>query len=206
MSFENNNYKIGIDLLRKKSDFFGGMYDKLGFLEQRWREASFEAFVATIIGQQLSGKAADTIYARLLGLSPGDITPNSLQVRNVEELRSVGISNAKARYILKLAEKFVTNEISIEDFATSTNIELYNKLNNITGIGPWSARIIMLFNFNRLEAFPFGDTTLEKTYSALSGKDVSMLQDEVKEWQPYSGIVAMYMWSFADNIGLNKNL
>lgn len=206
MSTRSNDYNSGIEFLRNNSELFERMYDRLGYLEQRQRNADFQAFVSTIVGQQLSGKAADTIYSRLLTLLSNDVSPQSLNSKTIDELRSVGISNAKARYILMLAEKFIENQISIEGLNLSTDEELYEKLNDITGIGPWSARIIMLFNFNRLQAFPFGDATLERAYQSLTKNDLLLLKEDVEKWQPYSGIVAMYLWSFVDDIGLDDTV
>ena len=121
MSTRSNDYNSGIEFLRNNSELFERMYDRLGYLEQRQRNADFQAFVSTIVGQQLSGKAADTIYSRLLTLLSNDVSPQSLNSKTIDELRSVGISNAKARYILMLAEKFIENQISIEGLNLSTD-------------------------------------------------------------------------------------
>ena len=204
MHMRYDEYKLGVEFLRANAPIFAHMYEHLGYLEQRRRTANFEAFVSTIVGQQLSGKAADTIYARLLSLVSNDISPLSISSTSIEEMRKVGISNAKARYITLLAEKFISKEITIEDLAQSDDTSLYKKLIKMTGIGPWSARIIMLFNFNRLNAFPLGDATLERAYSILSQKDLASLEKDLTTWQPYAGIVAMYLWSFNDEIGFNE--
>ena len=206
MHMRYDEYKLGVEFLRANAPIFAHMYEHLGYLEQRRRTANFEAFVSTIVGQQLSGKAADTIYSRLCCILSNDVNPASISAIDIDELRSAGISNAKARYILLLAEKFLSKEITIEDLEQSDDEALYKKLIGITGIGPWSARIIMLFNFCRLSAFPFGDTTLERAYSKLTHKDLTSLESDVATWQPYSGIVAMYLWSFNDKIGLDGSV
>ena len=113
-------------------------------------------------------------------------------------MRQVGISNAKVSYILNLAEQFHAGEINLEIFNSSEDSELYKSLTDIKGIGSWSAKIIMLFNFQRLDAFPFGDVTLEKAFEELWEKSIDHLQSNVENWSPYSGIVAMYMWSYMD--------
>lgn len=204
MHMQIDEYKLGVEHLRVKAPIFSTMYDRLGFLEQRHRTANFEAFVSTIIGQQLSGKAADTIYSRLSSLVCNEISPLTISLTDIEEMRKVGISHAKTRYIKLLAEKFLSKEITIDDLAQSNDASLYKKLINITGIGPWSARIIMLFNFSRLNAFPLGDATLERAYSILSQKDLPSLEKDLATWQPYAGIVAMYLWSFNDEIGFDE--
>lgn len=192
------NYIGGIDFLKKNDDVFRNLYENLGFLEQRKRAPSFASFTSTIIGQQLSGKAADTIYGRLLVKVENQVTPEKLYPLQISELRELGISNAKALYIRELAKQFVDGQIKLSILETATDEQLYKYLTAIKGIGPWSARIIMLFNFQRLNSFPFGDATLEKVFCMLWKRDIKDLPKLVEDWSPVSGIVAMYMWSFID--------
>lgn len=193
-----SDYEKGLKFLKKNDPVFSELYAKLGYLNQRKRAANFSTFVSTIVGQQLSGKAAETIFNRLL-----DVVENDLQPRNIiriekSKLRQVGISKAKVSYILSMAEQFYSGVIDLEILNNNEDAELYKSLTAIRGIGPWSAKIIMLFNFQRLDAFPFGDVTLEKAFEELWEKPIDHLQSNVKNWSPYSGIVAMYMWSYMD--------
>ena len=184
--------------LKKNEPVFSKLYKKLGCLNQRKRSANFSAFVSTIVGQQLSGKAADTIFNRLLDAVENDLQPANILKIPPWKMRQVGISNAKVSYILNLAEQFHTGEIDLEILNGMEDSDLFKNLTAIKGIGPWSAKIIMLFNFQRLDAFPYGDVTLEKAFEELWEKPIDHLQSNVENWSPYSGIVAMYMWSYMD--------
>ena len=192
------NYEEGISFLRQNDQQFEDLYQQLGFLKQRKRSISFSSFVSTIIGQQLSGKAADTIYRRLLEKVHDKVTPENIGRMTISELRSIGISNSKSSYISELSKMFLEKKFKIAVLKKLSDIELYNELLKIRGIGPWSAKIIMLFNFQRLNAFPFGDGTLERAFPLLWDLDLNCLPDYVDKWSPYSGIVAMYMWSYID--------
>ena len=184
--------------LKKNDPVFSELYAKLGYLNQRKRAANFSTFVSTIVGQQLSGKAAETIFNRLLDVVENDLQPRNIISIEKSKLRQVGISKAKVSYILSMAEQFYSGVIDLEILNNNEDAELYKSLTAIRGIGPWSAKIIMLFNFQRLDAFPFGDVTLEKAFEELWEKPIDHLQSNVKNWSPYSGIVAMYMWSYMD--------
>lgn len=192
------DYSKGIEFLTEKDLVFRKLYEDLGFLEQKKRSVSFSSFVSTIVGQQLSGKAADTIYGRLLVKVENQVTPEKLHMLQISELRELGTSNAKAMYITELAKQFIDGQIKLNILETASDKQLYNYLITIKGIGPWSARIIMLFNFQRLDSFPFGDATLEKVFCMLWKRDIEDLPKFVEDWSPVSGIVAMYMWSFID--------
>jgi DNA-3-methyladenine glycosylase II len=192
------DYVSGVAFLREKDPFFNRIYNDLGFIEQRKRSVSFSSFVSTIVGQQLSGKAADTIYGRLLDKVDGEVLPEQIITLQIEELREIGISNAKSSYILSLAKQFIDGQILLDDWKLSSDTDLYKNLTSIKGIGPWSAKIIMLFNFERLDAFPYGDVTLEKAFRTIWDRELKELPGFVEKWSPCSGIVAMYMWSFID--------
>ena len=191
-------YVSGIKFLRKKDPFFNKIYGNLGFLEQRKRSVAFSSFVSTIVGQQLSGKAADTIYGRLLNKVDSEVSPEKISALHPLELREIGISNAKSSYILALAKQFMDGHILLDEWKSFPDTFLYKNLTNIKGIGPWSAKIIMLFNFERLDAFPYGDVTLEKAFCLIWKQELKDLPGFVERWSPYSGIVAMYMWSYVD--------
>lgn len=192
------DYSKGIEFLTEKDLVFRKLYEDLGFLEQKKSSVSFSSFVSTIVSQQLSGKAADTIYGRLLVKVENQVTPEKLHMLQISELRELGTSNAKAMYITELAKQFIDGQIKLNILETASDKQLYNYLITIKGIGPWSARIIMLFNFQRLDSFPFGDATLEKVFCMLWKRDIEDLPKFVEDWSPVSGIVAMYMWSFID--------
>jgi DNA-3-methyladenine glycosylase II len=193
------DYDLGVKTLTQKDPVFSEIFRQLGYLPQRKRAASFETFVSTIVGQQLSGAAADTIFKRLLTLLDDDLQPQNILRKESAELRAVGISNAKVTYIQGLATQFSDGTIDLNSWTKKSDQELHLELMKIRGIGPWTANIIMLFNFERLDAFPLGDATLEKAFLEIWKKPLDELNLYIKEWSPYSGIVAMYMWSCVDS-------
>jgi DNA-3-methyladenine glycosylase II len=193
------NYDQGVKYLVETDPVFEELYNRLGYLPQRSSSASFSSFASTIIGQQLSGKAADTIFARLEDKVEGNLTPLSVVKLSDDDMRRIGLSAAKARYIVGIAERFLKGDLQIEQLRALNTEKLFNTLIAIPGIGPWSAYIIMLFNFGRIDVFPFGDGTLKRAFNELYSETGKSLETHVTGWQPCAGIVAMYLWSFIDN-------
>ena len=193
------NYDQGVKYLVETDPVFERLYNQLGFLPQRSSNASFSSFASTIIGQQLSGKAADTIFGRLEDKVEGNLTPLSIVKLSGDDFKAIGLSAAKTRYIVGIAQRFLQGDLQIEKLSILDTEKLFKTLIAIPGIGPWSAYIIMLFNFGRIDVFPFGDSTLIKAFNELYSGSGKSLETHVTGWQPYAGIVAMYMWSFIDH-------
>ena len=194
----NNNYSIGLETLKNTDQIFSNLYEKYGYLHQRRKEPSFRSFVETIVGQQLSGKAANTIFNRLELLFDGELIACRVCKISVDRLRSAGLSRAKASYIINLAKVFQAKPNLIEDLSGKSNKDLFAFLVSLKGIGPWTAQIIMLFNFNRIDIFPQGDVTLEKAFAELVSTDLDELPKYIQSWSPYAGAVAMYLWTHID--------
>lgn len=194
------SYDKGIKTLYGTDSTFRRLFNSLGYLPQRTRELSFASFVETIVGQQLSGKAAATILSRLQLEAGAQISPEFIIGSDLEFLKSAGLSRAKARYVFELAVSFNSGEFDLGSALLLDDEQLFDLLVSIRGIGPWSAKILMLFDFKRLNAFPLGDATLDRAFHLLVPNSQENLSTYHENWTPYSGIVAMYMWSFVDNL------
>lgn len=193
------NYDEGIEYLKSNDLVFAQLYQKLGYLPQRKAKLEFSSFVSTIVGQQLSGKAADTIFNRLKVLSQLDLTPEIVVELSPDELSAVGLSKAKIRYIQGIGEKFKSQELDLTTLNQLTTRNIYDTLIKVPGLGPWSVNILLLFNFGRLDCFPHGDSTLNKAFDELYAASGLTLDTCIQTWNPYAGIVAMYLWSYVDN-------
>src|SRR5581483_2292340 len=110
-------------------------------------EDLFRDIVWTIIGQQLSGKAADTIFERFEALFPGKlITPKKILKLDDVKMRSAGLSGAKSRAIKNLAEKVLAGDVDIEALPSLPDEKVLEELMKVTGIGPWTAEMILMFS------------------------------------------------------------
>ena len=126
----------------------------------------FKSLTRTIIYQQLSGKAAQTISDRFISLYPSNDYPLPQDVlkTNHDLLRSVGISNAKAHYIKNIAEAFINGTVDHENLDQLSDTEIIDQLISIKGVGPWTIQMFLMFTLNRLDIFPTGDLGVQKGF------------------------------------------
>src|SRR6478752_4998279 len=126
--------------------------------------------VGSIVGQQLSTKAAATIWQRVLGLFGGRMpTPEQLIKINDQKLRDAGLSWAKVRYVKDLAEHVLDRRLDLEHISTMPNEQLIEQLTAVKGLGEWSAHMFMMFGLGRLDILPVGDLGVRKAIMLLYG-------------------------------------
>ena len=136
----------------------------------RASEDLFRDIVWTIIGQQLSGKAADTIFARFEALFPDKaVTPEGITSLSDEAMRACGLSGAKARAIRDLASKTLSGDVSIDKLPTLSDEKVAEELTKVKGIGPWTAEMVLMFSLGRADVFSMGDLVLKKGLMNLYG-------------------------------------
>ena len=161
---------------------------------------SFASLGRAIISQQLSGKAANTIYRRFLELYPTGRFPRPQQLLETPlgRLREVGLSRNKSTYLLDLAEKFTDGTLQPRRFAAMDNEALSTTLCQVKGIGQWSVDMFLIFGLLRPDVLPVGDLGVRKGMQAYFGMSELPKPDEMEQraepWQPYRSIASWYMW------------
>ncbi len=185
--------------LRKRDPVLGALIDRVGPYQIREGRNAFEVMLRTIVSQQLSGKAADSIYGRLAtamgGRSP---RPDQLLSLSEEELRACGLSRAKAMYVRNVASHFDEKRYTLRSFAKLDDAAVIEALTTIKGVGEWSAHIFLMFALQRADVFPIGDLGLRKgmmkTYSLRSNTKPARLHKIAEAWRPYRTVGSLYMW------------
>lgn len=166
----------------------------------------YRQLVRAIIGQQLSVKAASTIYQRFIDLFGGSMpTPEQILVIDTESLRQIGCSYSKAAYIKDLAQHILTGTLDLTHIVTLPNDTVIEQLVAVKGIGEWSAHMFMIFSLGRLDILPTGDLGVRKAMMQLY--DLPELPKPAKMheialthgWTPYQSIASWYMWQSLDN-------
>lgn len=156
----------------------------------------FEILVSSIIGQQLSVKAADTIEARLRQ-AMDELTPQALAGQDLEVLRQQGLSYSKANYILGLAEAFETGAIDPPQLEAMEPGEVITTLTALKGIGPWTVEMFLIFGMGHPDIWSPGDLGLRKAVEAHFGTDETS-SEVAKRWAPYRSYAALYLWEYVD--------
>jgi DNA-3-methyladenine glycosylase II len=160
----------------------------------------YGALVRTIVGQQLSTRAARAIYERLTqrfgGRAP---TPEEIMAEDPEELRAgVGLSHAKVRYLRSLAEHALDGSLELGKLAQLSDGEVIAELTAISGIGLWSAHIFLMFHLQRPDILPVGDLGIRKAFQAayrLSAlPDAPEMEKIAEPWRPYRTTACLFLW------------
>ncbi|WP_170211505.1 DNA-3-methyladenine glycosylase family protein [Thermosporothrix hazakensis] len=159
----------------------------------------FEALVDAIVSQQISVQAADAIMARIRQAVPdGKITPDTLLPLAYEDLRSLGFSNAKARYVRNLLEHILTGQLDLERLPELDDETIIQQLTAVKGIGRWTAEMILIFSLARPDVLPVDDLGLVEGVRQAYGLPERPGRKELlalgERWKPYRTFATWYIW------------
>jgi len=187
--------------LRAADPLLSDVIDRVGpcRFAPRAEGTHFDAVVRAIVYQQLSGKAAATIHARVMGLygnrppSPAEMleTPDS-------DLREAGLSRQKLSYLKDLAEKVDSGDVPLHDLDELADDEVVDALVKVKGVGRWTAQMFLMFRLGRLDVLPDLDLGIQKGIQLMHGLDTLPPPRRVLElgepWRPYRTIASWYLW------------
>ena len=197
------NIDKGLKHLKQKDEKMGRIIAKFEKPEFKKDNNYFEALVRAIVYQQLSGKAAATIYERFKDLFTNNKfpSPSIVMEKSHEELRSVGLSNQKASYIHNIANAFYTGTIPKNINAIDDN-EVIECLTTIKGVGPWTAEMFLMFTLNRPDVFPVTDLGIQKGFQLFFQLDKLPRPDQMIKnadpWRPYRTLASWYLWRLVE--------
>lgn len=159
----------------------------------------FEALVRSIVAQMISGKAARTIYGRLLELLGEDVpTPAVVARRPEARLRSVGLSRTKAQALRELAKRVQSEELPLDRMVRWKNERITKALVDVPGIGPWTARMFLMFHLARPDVFPSKDLGIQEgikqAYELAQRPTPREARERAEVWAPYRSTAAWYLW------------
>ncbi|NHJ04420.1 MAG: DNA-3-methyladenine glycosylase 2 family protein [Candidatus Heimdallarchaeota archaeon] len=187
-----------IDFL-KKDKVLGKIIQKEGTITLKQSESYFLDLVETIIAQQISGKAANSIITKFYELFKNKKpTPDLLLNKSEEELVSAGISKQKRGYLYSLAEKFKDETITPDRFPEMADQEIIDELVQIKGIGKWSAQMFLMFTLAREDIFAPDDLGLRKAlvinYDFEDLPKPNEAEKFAERWKPYRSYASLYLW------------
>ena len=201
-STENVAAERALAHLRSCDPVLASIIERVGEFKMQYREPVFASLVRSIVFQQLHGKAATTIFNRLLEKAGGELTPESILKLRSSQMRAVGLSNQKLTYIRDLAKKTKSGKLNFELLPQLSDEEVVAHLTQIKGIGVWTAHMFLIFALRRDNVLPTGDlgvrAAMRKAYGMkVLPKPVTM-QRLAKRWHPYCSIASWYMWRSLD--------
>lgn len=164
---------------------------------------SFRSLVAAIVSQQLSGKAADTIFARVEGLGGGTLPgPAELAAMPDETLRGVGLSAAKTRGVKDLSSRVLGGLLDLDALHAHDDEAVIELLTAVKGIGRWTAEMFLMFRLGRPDVLSTADLGLRKGLMMLRGlselPDPGTMERLTARWRPYRSVGCWYLWRVAE--------
>ena len=165
---------------------------------------AYGALLRSIVGQQLSTKAARTIYGRMLELFDGHApTPKQLLAADPDAIRAAGLSRPKIAYLRDLAQHVEDGELELERLHDLPDDEVIEQLTAVKGIGDWSAHMFLMFHLGRPDILPVGDlgirNAVKAQYRLRKLPDPTRLERIARPWRPYRTLACLYLWSSLDN-------
>ncbi|MBL8391309.1 MAG: DNA-3-methyladenine glycosylase 2 family protein [Candidatus Accumulibacter sp.] len=161
----------------------------------------FVTLLRSIVGQQISVKAADSVWERLQVAVP-EITPANVLGSTRDGLRGCGLSARKAEYVIDLARHFASGQIDVENWSRMGDGELVAELTRVRGIGVWTAEMFLIFNQLRPDVLPLDDLGLQRAvaihYHAGERPPRRVLVEHGERWRPWRSVATWYLWRSLD--------
>ena len=174
---------------------------KKGFLTTR--NNPFFSICRTIVGQQISTKAADSIWSKFEIKCNKHITPNTILKLSSRTLKSAGLSRQKISYLKNIARSFRNKSFSVRKLKKMNDKEAINYITKLKGLGVWSAEMFLMFNLNRPDIFPLQDIGLLRAISNNYKKKYFppkvFLKKLYKKFSPYCSVATWYLWRSIDD-------
>jgi len=208
-----------IDYLRKKDKKLSTLIDCVGMIQRRVNPCPFSSLIESVVAQQISTKAAATVFSKLVaacgaGTLPAmcslevnqektirvPLTPDALNTLSVEEIQSCGMSMVKANYIKNIAIAAVNKTVDFSTLPNKSDKEIIETLTAIKGIGIWTAEMLLIFSLMRPDIVSYGDLIIRRSIMQLYGhKELpkERFMRYVKRYSPYGSVASLYLWALA---------
>ncbi len=171
--------------------------DRIGPIERQVIPDLFAALVHSVVAQQISRKAADTVYGRL-GARLGEMTPGAVAAADLSAIRSCGLSLRKAGYIKGMGEAALRGDLDLAELGRLPDEGVIRKLSALPGIGVWTAEMLLIFSLCRPDVVSWGDLAIRRGMMRLYGlKELSRPRFDRfrKRYSPYGSVASLYLWA-----------
>jgi DNA-3-methyladenine glycosylase II len=178
----------------RDDEYLAPLVDEHGPLRLDPAEDLYRRIVISILRQQVSMASAAAVRERLFDRV--EVTPAGVLAADDDTLRDVGLSRQKTRYLNTVADAFQREGYSKEYFADRETAAIREALTDITGIGPWTANMQLLFTFARPDVFPVGDLGVRQGMESIFGTEMSRatMVERAERWRPYRSYATLYLW------------
>jgi DNA-3-methyladenine glycosylase II len=190
----------GIAHLSRNDKQLSTLIKKIGKCNLQPHNNYYLSLLQSIICQQLSSKAADAIYSRFIIFFNNNPKPEKILSAEHSDIRNLGLSNMKVKFIKDLSEKTINKEIQFVKIGSKTDNEIISELTRVKGIGVWTVHMFLIFTLGRLNILPTSDLGLKR--AIMLNYKLKKLPDEKKfikiskenKWDPYCSLASWYLW------------
>ncbi|VVT19931.1 DNA glycosylase [Sphingomonas sp. EC-HK361] len=197
MGLSAERLRADLDALAALEPAFAAAVARVGYPEPRIRDRGYATLLRTIVGQQVSVKAADAVWRKLETIVGDPTDPHAIAAATDEQLRAAGFSRQKSGYARSLADEVTSGRLDL-DILPEDDEDAITALTRVKGIGRWSAEVYLLFAEGRGDIWPAGDLAVQIEVGRILGHDVrpsEKLTRELSEtWRPYRGAAAIFTW------------
>lgn len=203
------NFEYGqkeMEHLCRRDKRLGKAIERLGPLECEVSPDLFPTLINSIVAQQISGKAAETVWGRVKERFI-EITPKRLAEVQVEEIQACGMSMRKATYVKGIAEACANGELDLDGLKSLPDQEVVAKLSALRGIGAWTAEMILIFSLQRPDVVSWNDLAIRRGMMTLYGLDQltrERFDQHRKRYSPYGSVASLYLWEISHEPTVQK--
>lgn len=195
----DDDVRVGVRALRRKCAILRHAHDLAGDPPLRRREPGFEGLARIIVGQQLSIASAAAIWTRFeQALRP--LNAAKVLAAPDDVLRAAGLSGGKVKTLRAISTAVTSGQLDLDALQTAPDLVVHESLRQVSGIGPWTADIYLLFCLGRADAFAAGDLALQiaAAIAAKQGERLSLveLEEMAERWRPWRGVAARLLWAY----------
>ena len=188
-----------IDYLKRRDKKLGIAIEEIGMIKREITPDPFTALVSSVVSQQISKKAAETVWNRLY-TKIGTITPGSIIQVDTSEIQGCGMSERKARYIKGIADAAVSGTVDFSTLHTLADGEIIKKVSSLHGVGVWTVEMLLIFSLCRPDVVSYKDLAICRGMMNLYGiKELSKENFERyrKRYSPYGTVASLYLWALS---------
>jgi DNA-3-methyladenine glycosylase II len=188
-----------IDHLKRRDKKLGRAIDHIGVIERQVMPDLFQALAHSVVAQQISRKAADTVWGRLCERLL-NVTPRKVANTDVSDIQKCGLSMRKARYIKGIGEAAIRGDLDLLELREMPDEGVIEKLSSLPGIGVWTAEMLLIFSLCRPDVVSWGDLAIRRGMMNLYGlKELSKKQFDRfrKRYSPCGSVASLYLWALS---------
>lgn len=201
--------QIELDYLKSKDKKLAKIIDEIGFIKKQINPNLFLSLIRNIIAQQISGKAARSVWERFedkFKSKNGKISPKAVANAQISEIQKLGMSLKKATYISEFATLLANKKFDIKALEKMSDNDAIKALSSLKGVGVWTAEMLLLFSLQRKNIFSYGDLGIKKGLEILYKHDKidkKLFEKYRKKFSPYGSVASFYLWAVANKKSTN---